>query len=170
MKPIDDPALNDATNSETLELQPVIPPISHDACFVCGRNPSLGLRFRFSEGGVAAKLRVRREWQGYAGFMHGGMIATLLDAAMTHCLFHYQIEAMTADLQVRYLEPVPCTGTIDVTARLTGQRKLIYELSAELSVAGRIKARAKAKFMRHGPLEERSLMPRSSLVPVHCST
>ena len=101
--------------------------------------------------------------------MHGGMIATLLDAAMTHCLFHHQIEAMTADLQIRYLEPVSCTGAIDITAHLTGQRKLIYELSAELRVAGRIKARAKAKFMRHKPPEKQSRSPISSVALVHCS-
>lgn len=88
--------------------------------------------------------------------MHGGMIATLLDAAMTHCLFHHQIEAMTADLQIRYLEPVPCAGTIDITARLTGQRRQIYELSAKLCVAGQVKARANARFMRHKPLAHQS--------------
>ena len=81
--------------------------------------------------------------------MHGGMIATLLDAAMTHCLFHNQIEAMTAALNVRYLAPVLCTGRIDVAAKLIRRRRLVYELSAELRVAGEIKARADAKFMYH---------------------
>ena len=91
---------------------------------------------------------MHEDWQGYAGIVHGGLIATLLDAAMTHCLFHHGIEGLTADLQVRYLDAIPCTGTIDLSATLSGQRKRIYELNAELSVAGEVKARASARFMR----------------------
>ena len=124
-------------------------PASHHFCLVCGNKHSLGLRFKTSEGGVTASVQLKPEWQGYEGIMHGGMIATLLDAAMTHCLFGHQIEAMTAALQVRYLAPVRCTGRIDVTAQIIGRRKLVYELSAELSVAGEVKARADAKFMCH---------------------
>jgi len=114
----------------------------------CGTAPLLGLCFEANEQGVKAFVRLRPEWQGYAGALHGGMIATLLDAAMTHCLFHQRVEAMTADLRVRYLAPVPCPSRVEVRARLAGQRKMIYELDAELRVGGIVKARATAKFMR----------------------
>ena len=124
-------------------------PASHHSCLVCGSQHSLGLRFKTSEYGVTATIQAKPEWQGYEGIMHGGMIATLLDAAMTHCLFHHQIEAMTAALHVRYLAPVHCSGRIDVMASLIGRLRLVYELSAELRVAGEIKARADAKFMCH---------------------
>ena len=126
----------------------VVRPASHAGCMVCGLPSVLGLSFHATEQGVKASLKLKPEWQGYSGALHGGMIATLLDAAMTHCLFHQGIEAMTADLQVRYLAPVPCPGRIEVSARLSGQRRLIYELDAELRVGGVVKARAKAKFMR----------------------
>ena len=126
----------------------VVRPESHVDCMVCGIDTILGLCFRANEHGVIASLKLKPEWQGYSSALHGGMIATLLDAAMTHCLFHQGIEAMTADLQVRYLAPVPCPGRIEVSARLSGQRRLIYELDAELRVGGMVKARAKAKFMR----------------------
>ncbi|MBP7526174.1 MAG: PaaI family thioesterase [Propionivibrio sp.] len=126
----------------------VVRPASHAGCMVCGLPSVLGLSFHATEQGVKASLKLKPEWQGYSSALHGGMIATLLDAAMTHCLFHQGIEAMTADLQVRYLAPVPCPGRIEVSARLSGQRRLIYELDAELRVGGMVKARAKAKFMR----------------------
>lgn len=123
-------------------------PASHANCFACGDAAALGLRFHPSQTGVSARVRLHEDWQGYAGIVHGGLIATLLDAAMTHCLFHHGIEGLTADLQVRYLDAIPCTGTIDLSATLSGQRKRIYELNAELSVAGEVKARASARFMR----------------------
>ncbi len=168
MKSTDDPEANDEHTFISQELRPVPRPGSHASCFACGHSPSLGLRFYSSEDGVAARLQANTEWQGYAGFMHGGMIATLLDSAMTYCLFHHQIEAMTADLRIRYIEPVPCTKAIDVTARLTGQRRQIYELSAELCVAGQVKARATARFMRHAHPVKRSGPAIPNSVPIHC--
>ena len=122
----------------------------------CGANAELGLRFHASGAAVKASLRAKPKWQGYAGALHGGMTATLLDAAMTHCLFNQGIEAMTADLQIRYLAPVPCSGLIELQARLIGQRKHVYELAAELHVDGAVKARAKAKFMPRDKAAARS--------------
>lgn len=122
-------------------------PTSHAQCMACGANAELGLRFHASGPVITASLRLKPEWQGYSGALHGGMTATLLDAAMTHCLFHQGIEAMTADLQVRYLAPVPCSDLVELEATLVGQRKSVYELTAELRSGGVVKARAKAKFM-----------------------
>ena len=122
-------------------------PASHSHCMACGANADLGLHFHASGSGIKASLQLKPEWQGYSGALHGGMTATLLDAAMTHCLFHQGIEAMTAELKIRYLAPVSCPDSIELEAHLVGQRKLVYELVAELRSAGVVKARAKAKFM-----------------------
>ena len=122
-------------------------PASHSNCMACGSNADLGLHFQASGSGIKASLRLKPEWQGYSGALHGGMTATLLDAAMTHCLFHQGIEAMTAELKIRYLAPVSCPDSIELEAQLVERRKLVYELVAELRSAGVVKARAKAKFM-----------------------
>ena len=95
-----------------------------------------------------ATISADAKWQGYAGVMHGGMISTLLDAAMTHCLFHHEIQAMTASLKVRFLAPVPCGGEIEVRATLSERRRHMYSLDAELVSSGRILARAEARFIR----------------------
>lgn len=126
-------------------------PASHAQCMACGADAELGLRFHASGQGIKASLRLKPEWQGYSGALHGGMTATLLDAAMTHCLFHQGIEAMTADLQIRYLAPVSCPDSIELEAHLIGRRKQVYELIAELRSAGTVKARAKAKFLKKKP-------------------
>ena len=131
-------------------------PASHAQCMACGANAGLGLRFHTSGRGIKASLRLKPEWQGYAGALHGGMTATLLDAAMTHCLFHQGIEAMTAELKIRYLAPVSCPDSIELEAQLVERRKLVYELVAELRCAGVVKARARAKFMRRRALPDAS--------------
>jgi acyl-coenzyme A thioesterase PaaI-like protein len=127
-------------------------PASHAQCMACGDNAELGLSFHAAGPRVTASLTLRPEWQGYSGALHGGITATLLDAAMTHCLFHQGVEAMTADLQIRYLAPILCPDLIELEAQLVGQRKSIYELTAQLRSGGVVKARAKAKFMPRTPL------------------
>lgn len=114
----------------------------------CGPGGLLGLRFRpYGTASVIASIRPRPEWQGYAGILHGGMVSTLLDAAMTHCLFHHEIEAMTASLKVRFLEPTPCAGLLNLRASLSDRRRHVYLLEAALATHGRVLARAEARFI-----------------------
>lgn len=127
-------------------------PDSHADCMVCGKE-ALGLHFYGSPNGVEAFFQASTRWQGYSGVLHGGMICTLLDAAMTHCLFQQGIEAMTADLQVRFLKPVPCTARLQLHATLQNQRRNLYQLSAELSCDGDVLARSEARFLRRKQYE-----------------
>ena len=127
--------------------EPVIPPKSHANCMVCGDPSPLGLQFLASADGVVAFCQARAQWQGYAGVLHGGMISTLLDAAMTHCLFGLGVEAMTADLQVRFLKPAPCTAEIEIRARLVSRRRQRFVLVAELRVRGEVFAHSEARFL-----------------------
>ena len=115
----------------------------------CGNDESLGLTFY--PGGnntVTSTVRADLKWQGYAGVMHGGMISTLLDAAMTHCLFQQGVEAVTAALNVRFLEPVSCSDVLEIKAGFSERRRHVYFLNAEISSSGRILARAEARFIR----------------------
>ena len=135
----------------------VRPPASHAQCMACSPDGLLGLRFR-PDGArsVVTSVWPRPEWQGYAGILHGGMVSTLLDAAMTHCLFHHEVEAMTASLKVRFIEPAPCAGQLDLRATLSDRRRHVYLLDAELKTHGRVLARAEARFITsadtHRPL------------------
>jgi uncharacterized protein (TIGR00369 family) len=126
----------------------VLTPVSHVNCMVCGQYESLGLRFKAHENGVEALFQADPKWQGYQGVLHGGMISTLLDAAMTHCLFDHGIEAMTADLKIRFHKPAPCTEFLMLRASLLSKRRHLFQLSAELSCAGELLASGEAKFMR----------------------
>ncbi len=123
-------------------------PTSHSACMVCGENDSLALQFQGNDNGVAAFLKADPRWQGYRGVLHGGMISTLLDAAMTHCLFYCGVEAMTADLQIRFIKPVPCSQMLELRAELLTERRSLYQLCAQLLCNGEVMARGEAKFMR----------------------
>lgn len=119
---------------------------------VCGlreHNPdTLGLVFSpQADGTVVASFAVNHQHQGYTGLLHGGMTATLLDAAMTHCLFLQGIQALTAELTVRFIKPIHIGQTLMVYAQLTGKRHGIYQLEAWLMAGQKKVARACAKFI-----------------------
>lgn len=115
---------------------------------VCGAGDSLGVQFQHAEDGVFALFQASSAWQGYQGVLHGGMISTLLDAAMTHCLFAQGVEAMTADLQVRFVKPVPCDETLRLQAKLLKKKHQLYQLSAELHCDGELLAHSQARFIQ----------------------
>ena len=123
---------------------------SHDQCLLCGPQNPIGLRLDFSlrgDGWVSACFTGQPQLQGYSGMLHGGVISSLLDAAMTHCLFHRSIEAVTAELLVRYLRPVPVEAALELEARVVSEATPIYRLRAELRRGGQVMAYAQAKFV-----------------------
>ncbi len=131
----------------------LLPPASHLGCVACGEsahNPnSLQLQFHsLGSDQVEACFTAEAKWQGYHGQVHGGIISTLLDAAMTHCLFLQGIEAMTAQLEVRFLHPVPLGQPLTIRARVVEQRKRLYRLRAELLGQQAMLAKASASFMQ----------------------
>lgn len=126
---------------------------THRDCLLCGTNNplSLGLRFQQVEQGWVETAFTPSQWQqGYCGILHGGVVAALLDSAMTHCLFRQGVEAVTADLRVRYHQPSPCTGTERYTlgARLIGHKRKLFRLEAWLTLGAIRTASAEAQFMR----------------------
>lgn len=122
----------------------------HEKCVACGRkNPfSLGLTFKkTAPKTVEATFTGNEHLQGYDGILHGGVISTLLDSAMAHCLLLQDIKGVTADLRVRFLHSVPCTSKVSIKAWVTCAVSTLYELKAELTVDDQVMAWAKAKFM-----------------------
>ena len=76
-----------------------------------------GLQFQIVEDGVVeSTFDCQSELEGYRHFLHGGVVCAILDGGMTNCLFALGNAAVTADLQVRFLQPVAATGLATVRA------------------------------------------------------
>lgn len=99
------------------------------------------------DGGVQGEVVATNKVQGYQGVMQGGAITTLHDSAMTHCLFSGGIHAMTAQLNVRFMKPVPLHTPIQVQAHCLTQKRGLYLLQSSIYVDGECYSKAEAKFM-----------------------
>jgi len=127
----------------------------HPHCLLCGDRNPWSLRLRFSadgDGEVSSSFRGRLALQGYDGVLHGGVIASLLDSAMTNCLFRKGIRAVTGELKIRYRHPVPCHAELELRARVVRDNDPLFLLESELLMAERIMAKASAKFMKQAKL------------------
>ena len=123
---------------------------AHSGCFFCGSEHPTGLRLEFHElkdGSVTARFPCGHLFEGYREALHGGVIAALLDSAMTNCLFAKGIVAVTAELTVRYLTPVRLDHPAEVTAAVMRVRGPLYYLQAELTQGRSLAARAQATLM-----------------------
>ncbi|MCM2678179.1 PaaI family thioesterase [Echinimonas agarilytica] len=130
--------------------QEVCPSDIHPNCFACSTDNPIGLGLRFipiAPRKVQATFYTRALFQGYSNRLHGGIISTLLDAAMTHCLFSQGVEALTAELKVRFLEPVELDKRVLLEAELISKRKGIYTLEAQITLEQKRLALATAKFL-----------------------
>lgn len=122
----------------------------HAACAACGTKAadSLGLVFALSaDGSVEAVFQNGPRHQGYDGMQHGGVTATLLDSAMTNCLFARRVAAVTGQLTVRYRRPVTIGEPCIVRARLERSLGPCHYLTGQLLQRGQVAAVAKGTFM-----------------------
>ena len=99
-------------------------------------------------GRVEAAIDCPEAWEGYSGVVHGGVVASLLDGAMTNCLFAHDIAAVTADLQVRFRHPVVIGHPAMIDAELTRDAAPVFVVRAKLVQDGQVRATSIGKFMK----------------------
>jgi uncharacterized protein (TIGR00369 family) len=125
----------------------------HGNCFACGSKNEGGLRLNFhgrEDGSVWGDFIADPRFEGYSGMVHGGIIATLLDSAMTHCLLHKGISAITGRLSVRYLSPIPIGSVVQLNAQMVKMAHRIFFMESQAFVDGKQAARAESKFKLTG--------------------
>lgn len=123
----------------------------HPNCIIC-RNNGTGypnLLFTVDDKGIIkADFQCKQVFQGYPGLMHGGIISTIMDAAMTNCLFAKRVAGVTARLSIKFHKPVRTDGMGTVRAWILKESKQLYELKSEIWQDGIIRATSTAKFIK----------------------
>ena len=129
-------------------------------CFGCGSlNPQgLHLDFKMEEGEVKAVFTPQAEHQGFPGYMHGGLVMTMMDEAMGWVTIGQKVWAVTAKVNVRFREPVPLSQPVIVSAAIEKNRRRWLTVRAEVrSREGEILAEAEGIFMRVSGERQRQL-------------
>lgn len=147
-------------------------------CLVCGAENVLGLHVCFYELGPAESQRApgpqarvgsgqgadgstpaellgvftpREEHQSYPGRLHGGISSAVLDETIGRAIAitHPGTWGVTAELTVRYLQPVPLDAELRVLGRITRDTRRLFEGTGEILLPdGTVAVRAHGKYIR----------------------
>lgn len=94
------------------------------------------------------RFRLGEAYQGGSGFLHGGIIAVLLDEAMGKAARFYGEPAVTAELRIEYKRPIRVNSEIVVEGFVTRRdgRQLYHEGEIR-NEAGELLARGEGRFV-----------------------
>jgi len=103
-------------------------------CFVCGENNPNGLHLKFSihKGKISSEFVPQKIHQGYKDIVHGGIISTIIDEAMVKAALMQGLSAITAEITVRFKNPLMVGERAVVEAAITKMNKRIIETSAKI--------------------------------------
>lgn len=103
-------------------------------CLACGQENPIGLKVRFRREGetVKAEFTPGEFHQGWPGFVHGGIIETLLDEAMCYVPFFQGLYCVTAKMEVRIRQPVLVGQRLLISSTMVRKTRKLVEAKANI--------------------------------------
>lgn len=130
---------------------------AQNTCFGCGPANPTGLQLKFfvhEDGSVVCPVTVPERFEGLAGYLHGGVIATLLDEIMSKAVRARGLSGMTRHMEIDYLRPVPSKTPIRLEAHLThNEGRKHWAHGCVLNERGTVLARGKGLWVEVRPRE-----------------
>ncbi|MFX0015312.1 MAG: PaaI family thioesterase [Promethearchaeota archaeon] len=129
-----------------------IPNLWEFNCFGCSSTNKYGLQLQFYLSGdneCFTECKISDQYCGFNGFVHGGIITTLLDevAAWTIISQLFKI-AITHEITTRYLNPVPTNTIIRVAAEIVSFNEKVVDVRSKItSENGLLLAEADSKWL-----------------------
>lgn len=120
------------------------------ACIVCGSTNPKGLRIAFQQrsGAICADWIPTSDWESFQGTIHGGIITTVLDEAMSKAIIARRWDALTVELRVRFRKRVAPGEQLHVRGWvIERQRRKILAEATLMTSAGEERAHAWATFL-----------------------
>lgn len=139
----------------------LLEPNPKNICFGCGGANARGMKLTFEQDDITKRIRgafkLGAEYQGGPGFIHGGIIAMVLDEAMGKVNRFRGVRAVTAELVVEYLKPVSVDAPLLIEAyevEKTGRN--LHYVGEIRNQSGDLLARGRGRFVVIEPRESRA--------------
>lgn len=119
-------------------------------CFVCGKLNPVGLKldFSFKNNKIFAEFTLQKIYQGYKDIVHGGIVGSILDEAMIHAVLAHSKHAITAEIAIRFKNPLQVGEKAFVEAEVIKSGNRLIEAEACIKGAdSRIVAEGQGKFI-----------------------
>jgi acyl-coenzyme A thioesterase PaaI-like protein len=107
----------------------------NSSCYVCGTDNPRGFHMFFQEGDqgeMSATWTPDSTLEGFEGIVHGGVVSTVLDESMAKAVAASGVEALTAELRVRFRHHVVSGNPLRVRGWVTERNKRMVRAEATL--------------------------------------
>ncbi len=104
-------------------------------CFACGENNPIGMKLKFTvtEEGLETKYVFPKEFQGYRGVAHGGLITLLLDEIVVNLPWlKYKKPVVSADLRVKLKKRLMTGEPVTARAVIMEERSRAFKVRGEV--------------------------------------
>ena len=110
---------------------------NNNRCFACGKENPFGLQVNpdITPDGTRVKIECTppSHFQGWANVIHGGILSTLLDEAITYVgIASFDGPAVTAQLEIRFKKPAMAGDKLIVIAKRAKMGKRLIEVEAHI--------------------------------------
>ena len=134
----------------------LLEPKPDNPCFGCGGANPRGMKLTFEQDDAGQRIhgrfRLGAEYCGGPGFIHGGIIAVLLDEAMGKVSRFRQVRAVTAELVIEYVKFVGVDEDLIVEAREVERNGRVMQRTGEIrNTSGELLARGRGRFVEIDP-------------------
>lgn len=123
-------------------------------CFACGTSNQRGLKLKFAliDDHVEARFVPDKDLEGWDDVVHGGIVSTLIDEAMSHAIFRLDGgSVVTAEMTVRFVKPMFVGKPFVVHGKIDGLKGRLIEASANITDQdGNLIAKGTGRFIRVG--------------------
>lgn len=125
---------------------------AYQGCFACGQRNDAGLKLIFRREGdeIVTEYTPEPHFQGFPSVVHGGILTTLLDEALSRTATVEGRWMMTGKLEVRFRNAAPLGRTLRVSSRALVSRARMVQAAGEIRLAdepGTIIATAQGTFL-----------------------
>jgi len=134
----------------------LLTPNPTNSCFGCGAANPRGMLLTFEQDDATQRIRgnfrLGAEYQGGGGFIHGGIIALVLDEAMGKVNRFKNVRAVTAEITIEYIRPIPINEDLVIEAHEVEQNGRSHHHVGQIcNREGKVLARGKARFVEVNP-------------------
>ena len=107
-------------------------------CFACGtlNAGGLGLALHVEPGRSWVELALDRQFEGWEGIVHGGILCTILDEVMAWALVGEDNWGVTARMTVDFKRPVEVGAPIRADGWITRSRRRVVDAAGQIVDAG----------------------------------
>ena len=108
----------------------------YNKCFGCGKDNPVGLKLEFRWDGKCARadFTPRDIYQGWNGYLHGGIIACILDEALIYAAVLSGTKSITARMEVKLKKLVPITESLVITSWVNSASRKLIETGARIEL------------------------------------